>query len=137
MPLKRPRLRKREEAAAPTSYAPPPSTQPYSAPETPKQAASSRGITPRELQAALGGAYSAPAAGGSGRGITTRDLGYALSEGTSSERSVASHRVTSYPGDQDMNALPVKAGTRTGPRVTSYRIPIRRAAHSNVYDTIT
>ena len=96
-------------------------------------------MSTRELQEALGGTYAAPTTG-EGRGVTTRDLGHILgasAPSTGENRSVPSSRVTSYPGDQDLKSLPDKAGMRTGPRVTSYRIPIRRAAHSNVYDTIT
>ncbi|MDQ4149959.1 MAG: hypothetical protein M3164_08245 [Actinomycetota bacterium] len=135
MPLKRPRLMKREEAAAPApaqSYSPAPSGQPTSATGT-------RGITTQELQAVLGGTYTAPTAG-QGKGVTVSDLGHILGSSapsTGENRSVESARVTSYPGDRDLKSLPDKAGMRTGPRVTSYRVGIRRAAHSNVYDTIT
>jgi hypothetical protein len=132
MQFKRPRLTKREEAAAPSS-AP---TQSASRPPTKL----GKGISTRDLQAALGGSYSAPSTGGGGRapaGISTKELGKALSKGQSTTGSVESTRVTSYPMDRDLTSLPVKAGTRTGPRVTSYRIPMRRSAHSNVYDTIT
>lgn len=140
MPFKRPRLTKREEAAAPGS-APSPA-----APQRPK----AKGISTRELQAALGSSYTAPSGGGTGSvrqpsvgistkgGISTKDLGKVLAGGGAAEHgSVESTRVTSYPMDRDMSALPVKAGTRSGPRVTSYRIPLRKAAHNNVYDTIT
>lgn len=133
MQFKRPRLTKREEAAAPQS-----STQ-AAAPQPARP--SSKGISPRELQKALGSFTPAGVGGGGGRastsGISTKDLGHALSKGQSAHGSVETTRVTSYPMDQDLNALPVKAGTRTGPRVTSYRIPLRKAAHNNVYDAIT
>jgi hypothetical protein len=138
MPFKRPRLTKREEAAAPGSAPAPAAPQP----------AKPKGISTRELQKVLGASYSAPTGGGGGftptagggraGGITTKELGKVLTGGGAAEHgSVESTRVTSYPMDQDMSALPVKAGTRSGPRVTSYRIPLRKAAHNNVYDTIT
>jgi hypothetical protein len=134
MQFKRPRLTKREDAAAPAPAAPQsPAPQPAKA--------AGKGISTRELQAALGGSFTPTGGGGGagvGKGITSKELGKALALGSgSSTGSVESTRVTSYPGDQDLNALPVKAGTRTGPRVTSYRIPLRKSAHSNVYDTIT
>jgi hypothetical protein len=136
MPFKRPRLTKREESAAPA-----PASSKASAPKPAK--ASGKGISTRELQAALGGSYTTPPAAssggskGTGSGISTQALGQALTKSGSTSGSVQSSRVTSYPMDQDLNALPVKAGTRSGPRVTSYRISLRKAAHSNVYDTIT
>jgi hypothetical protein len=151
--LRRPKLTKREPdqsswsssgqpAASSTpasTYVPSQSTQP-----------SGRGVTVHELNAALGvgsgpggGSLLGEGGGGGGftpgKGIAARDLGVALTGGggASANRSVESTRHTSYPqGKGDLNALPVKAGTRSGPRTTSYRIPLQRNAQANVYDTL-
>lgn len=136
--LKRPKIGKREDAAsAPTGggggggAAPPP-----------LQRAGGSGISTAQLAAALGGAYTSPGGGGGGgsaaSGITNSQLGYALSTGgmASGNHSVASSRHTSYPLPGDLTGLPARAGTRTGPRTTSYRIPLQRGAQSNVYDTV-
>lgn len=128
MALKRPKLQRREEAA----QAPAPSSAPASSSSS---EASGRGITTAALQAALGGAYSAPS---SGSGISNRALGQALTSGggAAGNRSVYSTRHTSYPQPGDLTGLPGKAGTRLGPRTTSYRIPLQRTVQQNVYDTI-
>lgn len=136
MALKRPKLKRREEA------------QQFSAPtSTPAQTSSESsgggggggtGISPAALQAALGGTYSAPMTAGSNTGITSRDLGQALTSGggAGGNRSAYSTRHTSYPLPGDLTGLPAKAGTRQGPRTTSYRIPLQRTVQQNVYDTI-
>lgn len=143
--LRRPKLKKREPdvqpwtppgpAAAPSGpanvYVPSPSTK-----------ATSTGITVRDLNAALGlggagpSVTSSPAAG---TGINVADLGFALTGGGGGggNRSTESTRHTSYPqGKADLMSLPGKAGTRRGPRTTSYRIPLQRNAQANVYDTL-
>lgn len=133
MALKRPKLKRREEA----QQAPAPASTQSSG--SGGGTGSGSGISPAALQAALGGTYAAPtAAGGKSGGITTKALGYALTSGGGSagNRSTYSTRHTSYPNAQDLNALPAKAGTRSGPRTTSYRIPLQRSAHNNVYDTV-
>lgn len=137
--LKRPRIGKREDSAsAPTSggggggAAPPP---------LPKSSGS--GVSTAQLAAALGGSYTSPSGGGGGggsaaNGVSNRELGFILSGGGTSggNRSVPSSRHTSYPLPGDLTGLPARAGTRTGPRTTSYRIPLQRGAQSNVYDTV-
>ncbi len=150
--LRRPKLKKREpdqaswsppdQAAASSqpasTYVPSPSTQP-----------SGRGITVHELNAALGIGTGPGGEGGSllggtggfaeGKGVNVRDLGLTLTGGggAAANRSTESTRHTSYPqGKADLSALPVKAGTRRGPRTTSYRIPLQRNAQANVFDTI-
>jgi hypothetical protein len=139
--LKRPKIRKREDSAStPTtgggggggggSAAPPPLPR-----------SSGKGVTTAQLAAALGGSYVSPTGGGGGSaatGVSVGDLGYALSTGGTSagNSSVASSRHTSYPQSGDLHGLPAKAGTRTGPRTTSYRIPLQRNVQSNVYDTV-
>ncbi|MEX2587802.1 MAG: hypothetical protein WD602_07425 [Actinomycetota bacterium] len=131
MALKRPKLKRREEA----QQAP----APASAPASGSGGGSGSGISTAALQAALGGSYAAPTgAGGKSSGISTKALGHALTSGGGSagNRSVYSTRHSSYPKASDLNALPAKAGTRTGPRTTSYRIPLQRSAHNNVYDTV-
>jgi hypothetical protein len=149
--LRRPKLTKREPdrtswspsgqpaASSTPSYIPSPSTE-----------ASGRGISVHELNAALGvgagaggeGKGSLLGGGGGfapGQGVNVRDLGLTLTGGggASANRSTESTRHTSYPqGKGDLNALPVKAGTRRGPRTTSYRIPLQKNAQANVFDTI-
>ena len=136
--LKRPRLSKRDDASsAPTggssSSAPPSGSR-----------STGSGISPADLAKALGGGYSAPAglgggAGGSAAsGISADALGQALTGGGTSagNRSVASSRHTSYPLTGELTGLPAKAGTRKGPRTTSYRIPLQRSSQQNVYDTV-
>lgn len=133
MGLKRPKLTKRE-SSAPTSSAP--SSAPTSVPHANVEAGGG-GINVAELNRALGlgGGGSASALGSSG--ISTGDLGYALSAGNAgNNRSAESTRHTSYPLTGDLNGLPAKAGTRRGPRTTSYRIPLQRSAHSNIYDSV-
>lgn len=134
MPLKRPTLKKRQPDAAAAS----PSQSSYAPPPLPR--ASGSGISTRELQAALGGAYSAPSQASSGAGITTQALGAALTGGgavSPSNGSVPSSRHTSYATLlNDITSIPAKAGTRTGPRTTSYRIPLHRSSQQNVYDTV-
>lgn len=130
MGLKRPKLTKRESSA-------PASSAPSSAPSVPHANvdAGGAGINVAELNRALGlgGGGSALASSG----ISTGDLGYALSAGNAgNNRSGESTRHTSYPLSNDLTGLPAKAGTRTGPRTTSYRIPLARSAHSNIYDSV-
>lgn len=135
MALKRPKLKRREEA----QQAPAPTSTPASSSGGGGTGGGGSGITTAALQAALGGSYAAPTgAGGKSSGITTKALGHALTAGghSSGNRSVYSTRHSSYPQANDLNALPAKAGTRTGPRTTSYRIPLQRSAHNNVYDTV-
>ncbi|HVL49987.1 MAG TPA: hypothetical protein VM754_00605 [Actinomycetota bacterium] len=140
--LKRPKLSKRENASsAPTSSAPTGGSSSSTPPPLPRSGGS--GISPAALQAALGGGYQSPTGGGGGggsaaSGISNSELGYALTGGGTSagNRSVASSRHTSYPLPGDLTGLPARAGTRTGPRTTSYRIPLQRGAQSNVYDTV-
>lgn len=135
--LKRPKLSKREDA----SSAPAPASSSGGAPP-PLPKSSGTGISTAALQAALGGSYTSPTGGGGGgsaaSGITKSDLGWALTGGGGGggNRSVHSTRHTSYPQSGDLNGLPARAGTRTGPRTTSYRIPLQRGAQMNVYDTI-
>lgn len=139
--LKRPKLSKREDAASPPAggaSTPPPVTQSRGG------GSGGSGISPAELARALGGGYTAPGAGGGGgggsaaSGITNQELGYTLTGGGNSagNRSVPSSRHTSYPLPGDLTGLPARAGTRTGPRTTSYRIPLQRGGQSNVYDTV-
>lgn len=130
MGLKRPKLTKREPVAPSYSApAPAPSSVPHANVE-----AGGGGINVAELNRALGLGGSS-ALGGSG--ISTGDLGYALSSGNAgSNRSGESTRHTSYPLQNDLSGLPAKAGTRRGPRTTSYRIPLQRSAHSNIYDSV-
>lgn len=141
--LKRPKLKKREPdqswsppgpAAAPTApanvYVPSPSTK-----------ASAGGITVADLNAALGigGALKEAQSSAPGSGINVADLGFALTGGGSAggNASTESTRHTSYPqGKGDLTSLPAKAGTRRGPRTTSYRVPLQRNAQANVYDTV-
>jgi len=139
--LKRPKLSKRENASsAPTSSAPTSGSSSSTPPPLPRSGGS--GISPAALQAALGGGYQSPTGGGGGgsaaSGISNSELGYALTGGGTSagNRSVPSSRHTSYPLPGDLTGLPARAGTRTGPRTTSYRIPLQRGAQSNVYDTV-
>lgn len=136
--LKRPKLSKREDA----SSAPAPASSGGGTPP-PLPKSSGTGISTAALQAALGGSYTSPTAGGGGggsaaSGISKSDLGWALTGGGGSggNRSVHSTRHTSYPQSGDLNGLPARAGTRTGPRTTSYRIPLQRGAQMNVYDTV-
>lgn len=125
--LKRPKLSKREDSAGVPAGG-----------GSSGGSGSGTGITTHDLAAALAGSYAAPSAGGVSSGITTADLGPALSGGggASGNRSVYSTRHTSYPQPGDLTGLPARAGTRTGPRTTSYRIPLQRGAQSNVYDTV-
>lgn len=136
--LKRPRIGKREDSAsAPTTGGGGGSATP---PPLPKSGGS--GVSTAQLAAALGGSYTSPTGGGGGgsaaNGVSNRELGFILSSGGTSggNRSVASSRHTSYPLPGDLTGLPARAGTRTGPRTTSYRIPLQRGAQSNVYDTV-
>lgn len=134
MALKRPKLKRREEA----QQAPAPASAPASS-SAGGSGGTGSGISTAALQAALGGSYAAPtAAGGASSGISSKALGTALTSGGGSagNRSVYSTRHSSYPTFNDLNALPAKAGTRSGPRTTSYRIPLQRSAHNNVYDTV-
>ena len=151
--LRRPKLKKREPDVQ-SSWTPPGSaSQP--APQqrstyvpSPSAESSGRGISVRELNEALGLGSGAGGEGGSllsgvggtpGGGINTRDLGAALtgSGAAAGNRSSESTRHTSYPqGKGDLRALPAKAGTRRGPRTTSYRIPLQRNSQANVFDTI-
>ncbi|HYN99981.1 MAG TPA: hypothetical protein VEU28_09950 [Actinomycetota bacterium] len=138
--LKRPKLGKREDASsAPAAPAGGSATPP------PLPRSGGSGISPAALAAALGNAYTSPtgiSGGGGGgsaaNGISTSALGTALSGGGTSagNKSVPSSRHTSYPLPGDLSGLPAKAGTRTGPRTTSYRIPLQRGGQSNVYDTV-
>lgn len=133
MALKRPKLKRREEAQ---QFSAPASTP---APSSSKSSGSGgTGISPAALQAALGGAYSAPSGAGTSTGISNRALGQALTAGggAGGNRSAYSTRHTSYPLPGDLTGLPGKAGTRSGPRTTSYRIPLQRTVQQNVYDTI-
>ncbi|HEX2052315.1 MAG TPA: hypothetical protein VHJ78_01135, partial [Actinomycetota bacterium] len=113
-----------------------------SAPPQPSRASGGSGISPADLARVLGGSYTAPGGGSGGgsaaSGITNSELGYVLTGGGNSagNRSVPSSRHTSYPLPGDLTGLPARAGTRTGPRTTSYRIPLQRGAQSNVYDTV-
>lgn len=138
--LKRPKIKKREDSAsAPTTGGGGGGGGGGSAAPPPLPRSSGKGVTTAQLAAALGGGYVSPTGGGSAAtGVGVRELGYALSTGGTAEgnRSVASSRHTSYPMTGDLTGLPAKAGTRTGPRTTSYRIPLQRSAHNNVYDTI-
>jgi hypothetical protein len=136
--LKRPKIGKREDAAsAPTTGGGGGGAAPPRA-----QRSGGSGISTAQLAAALGGSYTSPTGGGGGgsaaSGITNSELGYVLSSGgmSAGNRSVASSRHTSYPLPGDLTGLPARAGTRTGPRTTSYRIPLQRGAQSNVYDTV-
>jgi hypothetical protein len=152
--LRRPKLKKREPDQ--TSWSPSGQPAASSTPAStyvPSQSteASGRGITVRELNQALG-LGSGPGGGGTGsllgeggggfapgQGVNVRDLGLTLTGGGSAaaNRSTESTRHTSYPqGKADLSSLPVKAGTRPGPRTTSYRIPLQRNAQANVYDTL-
>jgi hypothetical protein len=145
MAFKRPKLRNRDEdvktftgpSSAPAAHRERATWKTTTAPPPLSKPAAGKGITTAELGKALGGLYSPPAQSGAG-GIAVSDLAVALSEPGASATggSVESSRVTCYPQDQDMRALPAKAGTRLGPRTTSYRIPLRRNAGSNVYDTV-
>lgn len=134
MGLKRPKLTKREPS---TSAPAAPSSVPHANVE-----AGGRGINVKELNQALGIGGGTPGVasmgGGSGSGITTGDLGFALTSGGSAggNASVESTRHTSYPLTGDLTGLPAKAGTRNGPRTTSYRIPLTRGAQSNIYDSV-
>jgi hypothetical protein len=143
--LRRPKLKKREPdvqswtppgpAAAPTGpanvYVPSPSTKP-----------TGTGITVHDLNAALGLGGAGPSVSSSpasGTGINVSDLGFALTGGgsTAGNRSTESTRHTSYPqGKGDLSGLQARAGTRRGPRTTSYRIPLQRNSQANVYDTL-
>ncbi|MGQ0678125.1 MAG: hypothetical protein ACT4OM_00445 [Actinomycetota bacterium] len=141
MALKRPKLSKREPQVAAPSYAPPPvAAQPINVP-SPNVEATSSTISVKDLNMALGIGGSASAlssAGLSGSGISTESLGMALTGGglAGGNHSMESTRHTSYPQMGDLNGLPAKAGTRRGPRTTSYRIPLQRSAHSNIYDSV-
>jgi len=146
--LRRPKLKKREPDVQ--SYSPQGAAQPaQSSVPIPSTESSGRGITVQELNSVLGigtggggeggGSMLGGGGGAVGGGINTRDLGIALTGGggASANSSVASTRHTSYPqGKGDLNALPAKAGTRRGPRTTSYRIPLQKNAQANVYDTV-
>ena len=151
--LKRPKLKKREpdQSSWSSSGQPGASSTPASTyVPSPSAAPSGRGISVHELNAVLGvgggpggtGSLLGEGGGGgfvAGQGIAPKDLGVALTGGggASANRSVLSTRHTSYPqGKGDLNSLPVKAGTRHGPRTTSYRIPLQRNAQANVYDTL-
>ncbi|CAN5763591.1 hypothetical protein BH23ACT12_BH23ACT12_16820 [soil metagenome] len=137
--LKRPKLSKREDASsAPAAQSGGSATPP------PLPRSGGSGISTAALATALGNSYSSPqGSGGSGggsaaNGISTAALGGALSGGGTSagNKSVASSRHTSYPLAGDLTGLPARAGTRTGPRTTSYRIPLQRGGQGNVYDTV-
>lgn len=151
--LRRPKLKKREpdvQSWSPPGPATPQPQQTSTYVPSPSTAASDRGITVQELNAVLGigsgpGGGGSVLGGGGGAGgggfggITTQQLGQTLTGGggASANRSVLSTRHTSYPqGKGDLSALPAKAGTRKGPRTTSYRIPLQRNAQANVFDTI-
>src|SRR5919206_4297320 len=131
--LKRPKLSKREDAASTPAGG---TSMPASAP---RSSGGGSGISPAELARALGGGYTAPGGGGGGgggsaaSGITNQELGFTLTGGGNSagNRSVPSSRHTSYPLPGDLSGLPARAGTRTGPRTTSYRIPLQRGGQSN------
>jgi hypothetical protein len=144
--LRRPKLKKREPDVQP--WTPPGPAAAPSGPAnvyvpSPSVKATGGGITVHDLNAALGLGGSGPSVGSSpapGTGINVADLGFALSGGGGSgadNRSTESTRHTSYPqGKADLMSLPAKAGTRRGPRTTSYRIPLQRNAQANVYDTL-
>jgi hypothetical protein len=140
MGLKRPKLTKREPVAP--SYSAPASSGPAYVPSKSVDIdTSARGINVRDLNAALGLGGGAPGVAGIsslGGGINVGDLGFALTGGgsASGNASVESTRHTSYPLLHDLTGLPAKAGTRKGPRTTSYRIPLQRGVQSNVYDSI-
>jgi hypothetical protein len=144
--LRRPKLKKREPDVQ--SWSPPgPATQAAApAPSyTPIPNAPAHGerINVRDLNAALGLGSASPevsSAPAAGSGINVADLGFALTGGgeAGGNRSTESTRHTSYPqGKGDLSSLPAKAGSRRGPRTTSYRIPLQRNSQANVYDTLT
>ena len=143
--LRRPKLKKREPDVQ--TWTPPGPASGPSAPAnvyvpSPNAPAAGGRITVAELNAALGTGGGAPAASSapaSSGGINVADLGFALTGGgdASGNRSVESTRHTSYPqGKGDLSGLAVRAGTRRGPRTTSYRIPLQRNSQANVYDTL-
>jgi len=142
--LKRPRLKKREPDVQ--SWSPPGPAGAPSAPAnvyipSPSAPATGSRITVGELNAALGLGSAAPTVSSAptSGGINVADLGFALTGGGSAaaNRSTESTRHTSYPqGKGDLSGLQVRAGTRRGPRTTSYRIPLQRNAQANVYDTL-
>jgi hypothetical protein len=143
--LRRPKLKKREPDVQ--SWTPPgPATQSAPAKSNyvpiPNAPAGGERITVHELNAALGlggGGPSVTSSPAAGTGINVSDLGFALTGGgsASGNRSTESTRHTSYPqGKGDLSGLPAKAGTRRGPRTTSYRTPLQRNAQANVYDNI-
>lgn len=137
MALKRPKLSKREPSAPAPAPAPAPSSGGNYVPHANVEA-SSGGINVAELNRALGIGGGTSALGGGPGGISTGDLGFALTGGgsASGNSSIESTRHTSYPLTGDLTGLPAKAGTRRGPRTTSYRIPLTRSAHSNIYDSV-
>lgn len=142
--LKRPKLKKREPDVQ--TWTPPGPAGAPSAPAnvyvpSPSAPATGGRITVGELNAALGLGGAAPAVSSAPKssGINVSDLGFALTGGgdVSGNRSTESTRHTSYPqGKGDLSGLQVRAGTRRGPRTTSYRIPLQRNAQANVYDTL-
>jgi len=142
--LKRPKLKKREPDVQ--TWTPPGPASAQSAPAnvyvpSPNAPAAGGRITVGELNAALGlgGAATPVSSAPKSSGINVADLGFALTGGggEAANRSTESTRHTSYPqGKGDLTSLAARAGTRRGPRTTSYRIPLQRNAQANVYDTL-
>ncbi len=139
--LKRPKLSKREDASsAPAASA----GGGGSAPRPRSRVRAVRVSPPQHSQQPLAAATPLPvasalAAAAAVRQPTASPLSSGLRphrRGASGNKSVASCRHTSYPLPGDLTGLPASAGTRTGPRTTSYRIPLQRSGQSNVYDTV-